>query len=79
MVARRCEHDDGTVTFHSNMAGISLKLLPRARPSSNLTLTREERRREGSGEHGHGELELGGANGVRGDVMARGPSPWFKR
>ena len=79
MATRRREHDGGVVAFHSDEAGIGFKLLPQARTSSNLTLTREERRHKGSGEHGHGELDLGGAISVRGDIVAQGPTPWFER
>ena len=46
MEARRCEHNGGTVAFCSNEAYIGLRLLPRVRPSSNLTLTSKEHEEE---------------------------------
>ena len=73
------EHNDGTAAFRSEEANIGLRLLPQARPSSNLTLTSRSMRGRESGMHSHG--------GVHGDgalsdgsmmAMAHRPLPWLR-
>ena len=67
------------MAFRSDEASIGLRLLPRARPSSNLTLTsRSAQGREPSMyNHGgvHGDSAL--SDGVT-MVMARKPLPWLR-
>ena len=65
-------------TFHSDEADIGLRLLPRARPSSNLTPTCRSAREREPGMHHHGGMHGGSALGSRwcnsrsgtGDVVA---------
>ena len=61
MAAQRREHNGGTVVLRSNEADIGLRLLPRARPSSNLTLTSRSTQGRELGMHNHGNLHGGNA------------------
>ena len=61
IVARWHERNGGIAAFHSNEAGIGLRLLPRARPSSNLTLTSRSARGREPGMDSHSDVHGGGA------------------
>ena len=61
MAAKWRERNGGTVVFRSNEADIGLRLLPRARPSSNLTLTSRSAQGREPSMHNHGGVRGGGA------------------
>ena len=54
-----------TAGFCSDEAGIGIRLLPQARPSSNLNLTSRSARGREHGMHSHGGVHGGGALGSR--------------
>ena len=70
----------GVVTCSRADAAVAVNWpLARARPNPRLPKTRERRRREGFGEHGHGERKLSGApTRVAVTKMARRPLPWLE-
>ena len=79
MAAQRRERNVITATFCSNEADTGLRLLPQARPSSNLTLTSRSMQGRESGMHSHGggygSDALG--NGTT-TAMAQRPLPWLR-
>ena len=67
-----------TAAFHFDEASIGHRLLPRARPSSNLTLTSRSVRGRKPGMHNHGGVHSGGAiNDGATTATARRPLPWL--
>ena len=65
MAAQRRERNGDMAAFHSDESDIGLRLLPHARPSSNLTLTSRSMQGRELGMHSHGGMDGGSALGSR--------------
>ena len=78
MAARRRKRNGGTAAFRSDEADIGLRLLPRARPSSSLTLTSRSARGRKPVMHSHGGVHGSSALSDGATTMtARRPLPWL--